>query len=207
MTKGMADTPVVTEEGELEAINLPLNNVDRRNILIYAAWAVFLATFALMVEQVPGSLLHLAARPQSARMVPPGYVLNDPHLSLSPYWHIEHIIHAHTRYRSVLVDVSLRFLFAGIISIIYANYWKQPLASKLIRTGVALMGATLVSQAVSFLLYGGVVDLIAHTTKDGILMMAVSCSDLYTFAGGPILIAGFVVLFFQERRAKRIQPT
>jgi hypothetical protein len=206
MNNGMPDTAVVTDEVELEAIKLPLNNVDRRKILVYAAWAGFLAAFALIVEQVPGSLLHLAASSQSARMVPPGYVLNDPHLSLAPYWHIEHIIHAHTRYRSVLVDVSLRFLFAGIISIAYANNWKQPLASKLIRTGVALMGATLVSQAVSFLLYGGVVDLIAHTTKDGILMMAVSCSDLYTFAGGPILIAGFVVLFLQERRAKRIQP-
>jgi hypothetical protein len=48
--------------------------------------------------------------------------------------------------------------------------------------------------------------LIARTTKDGVLMMAVSCSDLYTFVGGPILIAGFVVLFFKERRAKRLQP-
>jgi hypothetical protein len=204
MNEGMAETAIISGEVELAALRLPLNNVDRRKILIYAAWAVFLAAFALIVEQMPGTLLHLAPSSQSARMVPRGYVLNDPHLSLSPHWHIEHIIHAHTRYRSVIVDVSLRFFIAGIISITYANNWKRPLPSKLIRSGVALMGATLISQGVSFLLYGGVVDLLAHTTKDGVLMMAVSCSDLYTFVGAPILTAGFVVLFFQEGRAKRI---
>jgi hypothetical protein len=47
------------------------------------------------------------------------------------------------------------------------------------------------------------VDLLAHTTKDGVLMMAMSFSDLYTFVGGPILIAGFVVLFHKEGQAKR----
>jgi hypothetical protein len=52
-------------------------------------------------------------------------------------------------------------------------------------------------------MYGGVVDLLAHTTKDGVLMMAMSFSDLYTFVGGPILIAGFVVLFHKEGQAKR----
>jgi len=180
--------------------------MDRSKILTYAAGAVFLAAFALIVEQVPGALLHLAPSSQSARMVPPGYVLNDPHLSLSPYWHIEHIIHAHTRYRSVLVDVSLRFFIAGTISIIYANNWRQPLASTLIRLGVLLMGATLISQAVSFLMYGGVVDFLAHTTKEGVLMMAMSFSDLYTFVGGPILIAGLILLFLKERLAKRM-PT
>jgi hypothetical protein len=200
----MAETASISGEVDLARIRLPLNNVDRRKILTYAAWAVFLAAFALVMEQVPGTILHLAPTSQTARMVPPGYVLNDPHLSLSSYWHIEHIIHVHTRYRSVLVDVSLRFFIAGIIAITYANNWKQPLASKLIRTGVALMGATLISQAVSFLLYGGVVDLIAHTTKDGVLMMAMSVSDLYTFAGGPILVVGFIVLFLKERQAKRI---
>ena len=204
MNDGMAETATISGKVDLARIKLPLNNVDRRKILSYAAWAVFLAAFALVVEQVPGTILHLAPTSQTARMVPPGYVLNDPHLSLSSYWHIEHIIHAHTRYRSVLVDVSLRFFIAGIIAITYANNWKQPLASKLIRTGVALMGATLISQAVSFLLYGGVVDLIAHTTKDGVLMMAMSVSDLYTFVGGPILITGFIVLFFKERQARRI---
>jgi hypothetical protein len=204
MNCGMAGTEIVSGEADLERIKLPLYNVNRRKILTYAAWAVFLAAFALVVEQIPGTLLHLAPISQSARMVPPGYVLNDPHLSLSPSWHIEHIIHAHTRYRSVLVDVALRFFIAGMISLTYANNWKQPLASKLIRIGVVLMGATLISQAASFLMYGGVVDLLAHTTKDGVLMMAVSVSDLYTFAGGPILIAGFIVLFLKERQAKRI---
>ena len=68
------------------------------------------------------------------------------------------------------------------------------------------MGATLISQAVSFLMYGGVVDFLAHTTKDGVLMMAMSFSDLYTFVGGPILIAGLIVLFLKERLAKRM-PT
>ena len=204
MNDGMAETATFSGEVDLARIRLPIHNVDRRKILTYAAWAVFLAAFALVVEQVPGTLLHLAPTSQSARMVPPGYVLNDPHLSLSSYWHIEHIIHVHTRFRSVLVDVSLRFFIAGIIAITYANNWKQPLASKLIRVGVVLMGATLISQAVSFLLYGGVVDLIAHTTKDGVLMMAMSVSDLYTFAGGPILVAGFIVLFLKERQAKRI---
>jgi hypothetical protein len=204
MNDGMAETATVSGEVDLARIRLPIHNLDRRKILTYAAWAVFLAAFALVVEQVPGTLLHLAPTSQNARMVPPGYVLNDPHLSLSSNWHIEHIIHAHTRYRSVLVDVSLRFFIAGIIAITYANNWKQPLASKLIRIGVVLMGATLISQAVSFLLYGGVVDLIAHTTKDGVLTMAMSVSDLYTFAGGPILVAGFIVLFLKERQAKRI---
>jgi hypothetical protein len=104
------------------------------------------------------------------------------------------------------VDVSLRFFIAGTISIIYANNWRQPLASTLIRLGVLLMGATLISQAVSFLMYGGVVDFLAHTTKDGVLMMAMSFSDLYTFVGGPILIAGLIVLFLKERLAKRM-PT
>ena len=203
MNDGIAETAIISGEVDLARIKPPLQNVDRRKILTYAAWAVFLAAFALVVEQVPGTLLHLAPISQSARMVPRGYVLNDPHLSLSPYWHIEHIIHAHTRYRSVLVDVLLRFFIAGIISITYANNWKQALASKLIRMGVVLMGATLISQAASFLMYGGVVDLLAHTTKDGVLMMAMSFSDLYTFVGGPILIAGFVVLFHKERQAKR----
>jgi hypothetical protein len=204
MNESMAETAIISGDGDLARIRLPLNNVNRRKILTYAAWAVFLAAFALVVEQIPGTLLHLAPVSQSARMVPPGYVLNDPHLSLSPYWHIEHIIHAHTRYRSVLIDVVLRFSIAAIISLTYANNWKQPLASKLIRSGVILMGATLISQAASFLLYGGVVDLLAHTTKDGVLMMAMSVSDLYTFAGGPILIAGFIVLFLKEGQTKRI---
>ena len=201
-----SETATISREVNLARIALPLRNLDRSKILTYAAGAVFLAAFALVVEQVPGALLHLAPSSQSARMVPPGYVLNDPHLSLSPYWHIEHIIHAHTRYRSVLVDVSLRFFIAGTISIIYANNWRQPLASTLIRLGVLLMGATLISQAVSFLMYGGVVDFLAHTTKDGVLMMAMSFSDLYTFVGGPILIAGLIVLFLKERLAKRM-PT
>jgi hypothetical protein len=201
-----SETATISREVNLARIALPLRNMDRSKILTYAAGAVFLAAFALVVEQVPGALLHLAPRSHSARMVPPGYVLNDPHLSLSPYWHIEHIIHAHTRYRSVLVDVSLRFFIAGTISIIYANNWRQPLASTLIRLGVLLMGATLISQAVSFLMYGGVVDFLAHTTKDGVLMMAMSFSDLYTFVGGPILIAGLILLFLKERLAKRM-PT
>ena len=69
------------------------------------------------------------------------------------------------------------------------------------------MGATLISQAASFLLYGGVVDLFAHTTKEGVLTMAISFSDLYTFVGGPLLIAGFIVLFLKEQQAKRIRAT
>lgn len=204
MNDGKAESAIVSGEVDLARIKLSLHNVERRKILTYGAWAVFLAAFALLVEQVPGTLLHLAPTSQSARMVPPGYLLNDPHLSLSPHWHIEHIIHVHTRYRSVLVDVSLRFFIAGIISLTYANNWKQPLASTLIRAGAVLMGATLISQGVSFLLYGGVVDLLAHTTKDGVLIMAMSFSDLYTFVGGPVLIAGFIVLFLKERRAKRM---
>jgi hypothetical protein len=207
MNHGMAETEIVSGEVDLAPIKLSSRKVDRRKIVTYAVWAVLLAAFALVVEQIPGMLLHLAPTSQSARMVPPGYVLNDPHLSLSPYWHIEHLIHAHTRYRSVLVDVSLRFFIAGIISIIYANNWQQPLASKLIRAGVVLMGATLISQAASFLLYGGVVDLLAHTTKEGVLTMAMSFSDLYTFVGGPLLIAGFIVLFLKEQQAKRIRAT
>jgi hypothetical protein len=52
-----------------------------------------------------------------------------------------------------------------------------------------------------------VVDLIAHTTKEGVLTMAMSFSDLYTFIGGPLLIAGFIVFFLKERQATGIPAT
>ena len=55
MNDGMAETAIISGEVDLARIKLPLKNVDRRKILTYAAWAVFLAAFALVVEQSSGN--------------------------------------------------------------------------------------------------------------------------------------------------------
>jgi hypothetical protein len=175
-------------------------DMDRSRLRDYAAWAVFLASLSLILEQIPGTLLHLAPSPHSALRLPRGYVLNDPHLSITPYWHIEHIIHAHVRYGSIPVDVTLRLFIAGVMSIMYASRWKFPVSRFCIRAGMVLMGATLASQAVSFVLWGGVIDLIAHTTRDGLFLSAVSISDLYSMLGIPMVLFGFFVLWVEESR-------
>ena len=62
----------------------------------------------------------------------------------------------------------------------------------MVRAGALLVCASMLSQGLSFLLLGGVVDLLAHTTPAGVVLSAVAISDVYMFVGGPLLVCGLV---------------
>jgi hypothetical protein len=175
----------------MKTASLPMILDMRKRMLHCAKLAGILGVVALIVELMPGWIFHLARTIVKARSLPFGYELKQPHLSLSRCWHIEQLVHGVTWNGFVCDEISRAVIVVGMCAV-YAYTWRSVASLRMVRAGALLVCASMLSQGLSFLLLGGVVDLLAHTTPAGVVLSAVAISDVYMFVGGPLLICGLL---------------
>jgi hypothetical protein len=175
----------------MKKISMPIVLDMKKRMLQCAELAGVLAVAALVVELMPGWIFHLTRSIVKARSLPFGYELTPAHVSLSRCWHIEQIVHGATRNGLIGDEIYRVGLVIGMCAV-YAYTWRSLASLRMIHAGALLVCASTLSQGLSLLVVGGVVDLLAHTTPAGVVLSAVSVSDVYAFVGAPLLVCGLL---------------
>ncbi len=173
-----------------------------RQFVWWVTGAVVLDQLTAVVPQIIGlgSVAHSLRRQAG--------VFNDPTYPLGPHLSIVNVLHTVHLTGSAFSDYVARLVLFGVCFIFGTRRAKGWFERYVLRAVFYVVAAVAISQAISFLFRGGVVDWLAIFTASGHFICAVCLSDLYVpFALAlflPLAAASMVLDFGPLNRRRKV---